>query len=547
MAIYHMHVSVGTRNNGKSAAARDDYIEREGKYNKRHEEVLVSKSGNMPSWAENQKDFWKASDVYERANGSLYREIEIALPKELPVGEQISIVNEYVETLTEKHKLPYTWGIHINDENNPHAHIMFCERANDEIERNRIAWFSRANSKEPAKGGAKKIRELTSKDWLKNQRKTWEEIANKYLEENYIDERVDCRSLEDQGIDRIPQKHVGVHAWGMEARGITTERGDQYREAKADKIEYEQAQEKIKELDGKIEAVDKELFEINWRAEINEELKAREEARKKEAERLKQEKELEEKRLREEAWKKEYAELEAKRLQELEKFKTYVEEHRAPIPPNAPDQRPKAEPNDKTPGEAVENKTPGELQFKVNDKTPGELRSEAVQLAKSILGPAAVVTDAELEKKYTGKKIGETERYVIWAINSSQAVLLKRGIEKDLEKIRDKEPEKKTVTPKEYAELKIKAKYGIVKLVMEPDDDFGITTGPIVEMTKTYAIQSIGNSNFILHKLKNFEEAPKIGPEILKIETKGGIGKIINTEEIKEKQEERSRGRGFSR
>ncbi len=50
----------------------------------RADEVLHSESGNMPAWVQDPADYWDAADQYERANGSVYREIEFALPKELP-------------------------------------------------------------------------------------------------------------------------------------------------------------------------------------------------------------------------------------------------------------------------------------------------------------------------------------------------------------------------------------------------------------------------------------------------------------------------------
>ncbi|MGK3295870.1 hypothetical protein ACSLNR_28170, partial [Escherichia coli] len=44
----------------------------------------TSPLGNMPEWArDNPSHFWQAADQFERANGSTYRELEIALPREL--------------------------------------------------------------------------------------------------------------------------------------------------------------------------------------------------------------------------------------------------------------------------------------------------------------------------------------------------------------------------------------------------------------------------------------------------------------------------------
>ena len=52
-------------------------------------------------------------------------------------------------------RLPYTLAVHRGHGENPHAHLMISERANDGIERSREQWFRRYNAKAPEKGGAK--------------------------------------------------------------------------------------------------------------------------------------------------------------------------------------------------------------------------------------------------------------------------------------------------------------------------------------------------------------------------------------------------------
>ena len=64
-------------------------------------------------------------------------------------------------------------------------------------------------------------------------RSEWTEIANKYLEQNSIADRIDHRSFERQGTEQIPTIHLGVAASQMERKGITTERGNINREIKA--------------------------------------------------------------------------------------------------------------------------------------------------------------------------------------------------------------------------------------------------------------------------------------------------------------------------
>ena len=73
--------------------------------------------------------------------------------------------------MNEGQRLPYTLAIHRGgpDEENPHAHLMISERANDEIERSREQWFRRYNAKAP-EGGAKKSRTMMSREWVKDTR-----------------------------------------------------------------------------------------------------------------------------------------------------------------------------------------------------------------------------------------------------------------------------------------------------------------------------------------------------------------------------------------
>jgi len=50
--------------------------------------------------------------------------------------------------------------------------------------------------------------------------------VNEQLERSGVNARIDHRSLKEQGIDRMPTVHLGVHANEMEKRGIVTLKGD---------------------------------------------------------------------------------------------------------------------------------------------------------------------------------------------------------------------------------------------------------------------------------------------------------------------------------
>jgi len=217
MASYHLSVKTGGKG---SASPHADYITREGKYAREKDSDLEHKeAGNMPAWAAHKPaEFWKAADTFERANGCTYREIEIALPRELKPEQRLELVRDFVrQEIGDRHA--YQFAIHnpkaaIAGGEQPHAHIMFSERLNDGIDRDPEQYFRRANTREPERGGAKKVRfgetPAERKEYLVAQRERWADLQNTYLERYQHADRVDARSLKDQGIEREPEWHLGA-------------------------------------------------------------------------------------------------------------------------------------------------------------------------------------------------------------------------------------------------------------------------------------------------------------------------------------------------
>lgn len=235
MASYHLSVKVGAK--GK-AAAHAEYIEREGEYKLKHQEKLeATEHGNMPDWAQDDPNlFWRCADEFERKNGSTYREIEIALPRELTPQQRKDLVQVFVEQeLGDQHA--YTWAIHtpkasIEGGEQPHAHIMYSERIQDGIERGPDQFFKRYNPKQPERGGCQKSNTTKSAEQRKTElvelRERFADLQNAFLEEYGHTDRVDHRSLADQGIDRTPEKHLGwINSQKQESKDLLLE----YREA----------------------------------------------------------------------------------------------------------------------------------------------------------------------------------------------------------------------------------------------------------------------------------------------------------------------------
>jgi len=263
--MYHLHLKTGSRNKGQSATAKSDYICREHKYENQQDICLYTESGNMPEFAkDNPRDYWEAADNFERANGRLFIEIDFALPNELGAADQCHLASMFAATLTNERDLPYTLAVHEGHGNNPHAHIMISERANDGIDREPDQWFSRANPDEPELGGAAKDRGLQKKEWLLEVREEWANEANAFLERRDCEQRLDHRSLQEQGIDREPQQHVGPAAWNMAEDGIDTERMEEHRKR-------QEEQERERQLAEERAAVEQDITDVQLKIDHQEE------------------------------------------------------------------------------------------------------------------------------------------------------------------------------------------------------------------------------------------------------------------------------------
>ncbi len=221
MALAHMNVKVGKVGKG---TPHSDYIARQGEYAEKLErgEVLEATSyGNMPEWAkDNPRAFWQAADLNERKNGAVYREFEIALPRELTADQRKELVEAFIQQeLGEKHA--YQYAIHslkaLDDDEQPHVHLMFSERTQDGIERDPEQYFKRYNAKFPERGGCQKANTAKTsterKEDLKQLRARWEQLHNAHMRKHGHTEQISMKSYADQGIDLPTEQHHLPSEW----------------------------------------------------------------------------------------------------------------------------------------------------------------------------------------------------------------------------------------------------------------------------------------------------------------------------------------------
>ncbi len=236
MAIGRLSMKVGKAGKAGPHAA---YIAREGQYAnrlERGEKLEATEAGNMPAWAQsNPLAFWQAADAYERKNGTTYREMEIALPRELSAAQRIELVREFVrQEIGDRHA--YQWALHVptaaDGGEQPHFHLMFSERQVDGIDRDPEQYFKRYNAKAPEKGGARKgygpsagqtLTKAERAAELKELRGRWEAMCNTHLERAGVEQRIDMRSHAERGTGLEPERKQLPSAWRGEGRAQVIE------------------------------------------------------------------------------------------------------------------------------------------------------------------------------------------------------------------------------------------------------------------------------------------------------------------------------------
>ena len=281
MAIYHLCIKIISRGKGKSAVAASAYRSGEKIKNEydgivhdftrkggiAHTEILLPQ--NAPQEFSDRGTLWNSVEKIEKSkNSQLAREIEIALPKELNREKQIELVREYVKENFVKVGMCADIALHDKNDGNPHAHILLTMRPLNEDK----TWGAKSKKeyildengeKVKLKNGNYKTRKINTVDWNEQDkaeewRKTWADITNKYLEENSIQEKVDHRSYQRQGIEERPTIHLGVSASQMEKKGIATDRGNINREIRKQNRLLQEIKLRIKALMRWIRGIGKE-------------------------------------------------------------------------------------------------------------------------------------------------------------------------------------------------------------------------------------------------------------------------------------------------
>jgi hypothetical protein len=242
VAIYHLHVGYVSRATGRSAVAASAYRaaeklkneydgishdyreksnainsaayhsgERLGEFDYTRKRGVVHTEIMLPEYAPkyflDRAALWNAVEKMEtRKNSRTARNIDVALPVEFNRQEQIEVMREYIQNNFVKYGMIADFAIHDKSDGNPHAHILLTTRNVDKS------------------GFKSKNRDWDKVQYLLMWRENWAKVCNEKLQDKELDERIDHRTLEAQGIDREPTIHIGVTAKALERKGIITER-----------------------------------------------------------------------------------------------------------------------------------------------------------------------------------------------------------------------------------------------------------------------------------------------------------------------------------
>lgn len=213
-----------------------------------------------------REDFWNRVEADVTEAGRVYAKTgHIALPKEWTDEQKIEYARAFLKKNFTDKGHAVDWAFH-NEPGNPHVDYLVSQKrinakgqflapkskevfANDRDENGKAIFNPNKPSYDPKnkeataafrlpvidkKTGEQKVRvregkgkeylwekvkiedeSLNSKSFLLALRKNWEDFANEHLDEEY---RIDCRSLEAQGIEREAQIHMGPCACAMEKK-----------------------------------------------------------------------------------------------------------------------------------------------------------------------------------------------------------------------------------------------------------------------------------------------------------------------------------------
>ena len=253
MASVHYKISIISRSGGRSPVAAAAYRAAEKIYNHRdgtiydftrkrgvaHSEILLPEHASR-DFAD-RAILWNSVEHAERQkNAQTARHVEIGLPAEIDRGGQIDLLRGYVQTHFVDRGMCADICVHDKGDGNPHAHVMLTMRPLNPDgtwgakSRKEYVLDSNGQRIRLEKSGEWKSKHVPTTDWDEHSnadqwRMEWAREVNREYERRGMEQRIDLRSYERQGLDLEPTEHLGPKIAALEKKGIQTEVGDRNR------------------------------------------------------------------------------------------------------------------------------------------------------------------------------------------------------------------------------------------------------------------------------------------------------------------------------
>jgi hypothetical protein len=229
----HFAVKIVQRSKGHSAVAAAAYRarmeitnERTGEtwnYSRKKNDVLfagIYAPNDAPEWMTDRAQLWNNVERVERyKTAQLSRDFTIALPHELSLEENKRLLTDFIRDNFSRKGYVADAAIHrpdtSGDQRNIHAHVQVTMRRVENGEFQKVK--DQHNPRNP------EAQQVTA--W----REAYAKTANRYLVKNGFEARFDHRSFKDQGVEKVPEFHLGKDTNKLERDGVATERGEELR------------------------------------------------------------------------------------------------------------------------------------------------------------------------------------------------------------------------------------------------------------------------------------------------------------------------------
>ena len=173
-------------------------------------ETFILTPNGSPQQFFSRADLWNGAEASEvRKNARVAREVVLALPHELTDTDRIALAKDMASYLVHRYQVAVDVAIHApvvregHDPRNHHAHLLFTTRALTSE-----GFGAKTRILDDKQAGPQEVELL---------REVWETLANDALARaGFSDVKIDRRTLEGQGIDNIPQTHIGHRAKALQ-------------------------------------------------------------------------------------------------------------------------------------------------------------------------------------------------------------------------------------------------------------------------------------------------------------------------------------------